>query len=248
MNKRVNILLILLLFAFAAPFALQAQKKKQKNQTQKTEEKRYLQAEVLDSIGEISQYNKLIPSLHGDSVRRFPNGEKLQGWKEDYYKSGSLLHKGFYKDGQLELFKNFWESGKMERVMAVIDSNHTNLEVYYESGNQRKQINYYKGEIKRFSEFYPNNLLKLIEEYDENSALLLKKKTWFVNGHIESELVLLDQKSKKYKLNTYHSSGKPAESGIQFPAKNGQGFIRSGTWTIQDSTGKKKSKTFGPAK
>ena len=248
MNKYLKIFSSLLLVACCFPGALQAQKKKQKNQINKTEEKRYLQAEVLDSIGEISMYNKLIPSLHGDSIRRFPNGEKLQGWKEDHYKNGNLLHKGFYRDGQLNLFKNYWENGKMERVMAVIDSSHTNLEVYYESGNQRRQIIYYKGRIKRYSEFYPNNLLKHTEEYDEGSGLLLKKKTWFANGQIESELFLQDQKSKKYKLNTYHSNGKLAESGIQFPAKGGDGFVRSGTWTIQDSTGKKKSKTFGPAR
>jgi antitoxin component YwqK of YwqJK toxin-antitoxin module len=136
----------------------------------------------------------------------------------------------------------------MERVMAVIDSSHTNLEVYYDSGNQRRQVIYYRGRIKRFSEFYPNNLLKQTEEYDEASGLLLKKKTWFPNGQIESELLLQDQKSKKYKLNTYHNNGKLAETGIQYPAKHGDGYIRSGTWTIQDSTGKKKNKTFGPAK
>lgn len=248
MNKPIKIALIFLFAVVCFPYFLLAQKKKQKNPSQKTEEKRYLQEEVLDSLGEISIYNRLIPSLNGDSIRFFANGEKLQGWKEDHYNSGKVLHKGFYKDGQLELFKNYWENGKMERVMAVIDSSHTNLEVYYESGNQRRQIIYYKGKIKRYSSFYPNNLLNHTEEYDEETGLLLKKKTWFANGQIESELVLQDQKTKKYKLNSYHSNGKLSESGTQYPSKKGEGFVRSGTWTIQDSTGKKKTKTFTPAK
>lgn len=248
MNKVVNITLLIFVLAMFCEQEALAQKKKQKHQSQKTEEKRYLQMDVLDSLGEISFYNKFTPALSGDSLRLFPNGEKWQGWKEDFYKNGNLLHKGFYKDGQLELFKNFWENGKIERVMAVIDSTHSNLEVYYDSGNQRRQVVYYKAKIKRLSVFYPNNLLKQTEEYDEGTGMLLKKKTWFANGQIASELVLQDLKSKKYKLTSYHSNGKLAETGIQYPSKKGEGFVRSGNWTIQDSTGKKKTKTFGPAK
>lgn len=248
MKKPFTIIAFSLFLFFVNTHFLSAQKKKQKQKELKPTEKRFTQEEVLDSLGEITLYNCYVPALKGDSFRYFQNGEKLQGWKEDFYSSGKILHKGFYKNGQLDLFKNHWENGKTERVMAIIDSNHTNLEVYYETGNQRRQVNYFKGKVKRFSEFYPNNLLQITEEYDTSGTLLLKKKTWHPNGQIQSELFLQDQKSRKYKLSTYHSNGKLAESGVQYLSKNGMEFIRSGTWTIQDSTGKKKNKTFGQSK
>jgi len=233
---------LLLLSGFS--FQLQAQKKKNKQKVHKVEEKRFTQEEVLDSLGEISKYNTFIPSLNGDSARLYANGEKLQGWKEDYYKTGKLLHKGLYKNGQLEMLKNYFENGKLERVMAVIDSNQTNLEIFYDNGNQRRQVNYWNGKIKRYSEFYTNNLLKVTEEYNELNGLLVKRKTWYTNGQIESELFIQDPKTKKYKLSTYHSNGKLAESGYQLLSKDKQSFKRTGNWTIQDSTGKKKNKSY----
>ncbi|MCU0359924.1 MAG: hypothetical protein MUF75_04245 [Bacteroidia bacterium] len=248
MKEQFKIICLLYFLAFGLAVTGHAQKKKEKLKEPKPKETHLLQNEVLDEFGEISLYNSFVPSLNGDSIRYFPNGEKLQGWKEDVYSSGKALHKGFYKNGQLEMFKNFWENAKTERVMAVIDSNQTNLEVYFENGNQKRQVNYFKGKIKRYSEFFPNNLLKITEEYDPKSGLLVKKKTWHNNGQIASELILQDQKSKKYKLTTYHQNGKLAESGFQYPAKDGQGFTRSGNWTIQDSLGKKKTKTFSPSK
>jgi antitoxin component YwqK of YwqJK toxin-antitoxin module len=247
-KEQINIIHLFLFLVLALPVSLEAQKKKDKPKELKVKETRLDQNGVLDTLGEISLYNPFTPSLNGDSIRLFPNGEKLQGWKEDVYLSGKPLHKGFYKNGQLEMFKNFWENGKTERVMAVIDSNQSNLEVYFENGNQKRQVNYFKGKIKRYSEFFPNNLLKITEEYDPFSGLIVKKKTWHNNGQIASELTLQDQKSKKYKLTTYHQNGKLAESGFQFPAKDGQSYTRKGIWTLQDSLGKKKNKNYAGAK
>lgn len=229
---------IFLLLALCLGLLMPAQKK-QSTKVTKVLLKKYTQAEVLDSIEGIKIYNKLIAALNGDSTRLDKDGSLAQGWREDYYINGKLLHKGFYKDGKLDLFRNFYENGKNERVMASLDPTRVNIDVYYDNGNQRKQTNYYNAFPQKISEFYVTGLLKTLEEYDNVKKQLTRKKTWYASGQTESEMTW-DPRSKKYLIKTYHPNGKIHESGqIVFSSEKNE-FFKSGIWTIIDEEGKNK--------
>lgn len=229
---------IVFVFLFLLSVSASAQKKSKQVKTTPSPEKRYTQADVLDSIEGITLYNKFIPALLGDSLRYSKAGALAQKWQEDYYSNGKLLHKGLYKDGQLELFTNYYENGKVERKMAAIDSVSANVDMFYENGNQRRQINYYKGIPKKRSEFYTNGLLKSSDTYETKDARLLSSKTWYESGQISSELSY-EPKTKKYLKKTYHPNGKLFESGSMVLSKEQQ-LVKTGTWTILDENGKNK--------
>jgi len=72
--------------------------------------RKYKSEDVVDSAYGITLFDKMAPSLGGDSLRYDKKGYSAQGWQEDYYMSGKLLHKGFYVDGELRAFKNFYEN------------------------------------------------------------------------------------------------------------------------------------------
>jgi len=67
-------------------------------------DKRYTQNEVLDTAAALISIPGLIGSLGGDSVTYIKSGYYRQGWNEDFYKSGKLLHRGYYVDGKLITF------------------------------------------------------------------------------------------------------------------------------------------------
>ncbi|HQQ94497.1 MAG TPA: hypothetical protein PLQ93_08075 [Bacteroidia bacterium] len=214
-----------------------------KKQVQKTAKpKTYTREEVVDSLQGIVMYDVYIASLGIDSVRRAKDGKPLQGWQEDFYSNGKTLHKGLYKDGHLELFRNFHDNGATERVFAKLDSASCNVEVYYPNGNQRKQVNYFNGKVKRRSEFYENGLLKITEEFDVNKNILIMQKTWFPGGQIQSE-ILRDAKTGKYSQKTYYINSKLFEQGLLVQDKESGELLRTGAWISLDSTGKNKKTT-----
>ena len=69
--------------------------------------KRYTVAEIVDPDYGIIRYNKLVQSIGGDSLRYTKDGYNAQGWQEDFYVSGKTLHKGYYVDGSIKIFKNY---------------------------------------------------------------------------------------------------------------------------------------------
>ena len=92
--------------------------------------KRYTPAEIIDPDYGIIRYNKLVPMMGGDSLRYTKDGYNAQGWQEDFYVSGKLLHKGFYADGFIKVFKNYYENGQVERSFSSTDLKHAKLEIF----------------------------------------------------------------------------------------------------------------------
>lgn len=201
--------------------------------------KRYEQKEILDSLEGISMYNKLIESIGGDSVTFNKAGYNLQGWSEDYYKNGKLLHRGYYKDGKAVVFKNFYENGQCERTVMNPDPLRCNIDIFYEDGKQKKQISYYNGHPQKKYEYYKSGLPKYAEENEKEMKYLTLRKTWYSNGQIEEETELNDAKHKKYKQTVYYPSGKIKEEGSLVLTEEGK-YQREGTWTYYDANGKKK--------
>jgi antitoxin component YwqK of YwqJK toxin-antitoxin module len=202
--------------------------------------RRYDQSEVLDTADGIKMYNKLIESIGGDSITYNKAGYNMQGWNEDYYKNGKLLHRGYYVDGKAVVFKNFYENGQCERTVVNPDPLRCNIDIYFEDGKQKKQLSYYNGLPQKKYEYYSTGLPKYVEENEKDMKYLTVRKSWYSNGQMENSIELADQKTKKYLQRSYYPSGQMKEEGTLVLSDNGKEYLKDGAWITYDNGGKKK--------
>ena len=81
----------------------------------------YIPDAVIDEKYGITMFEPLNMMLGSDTVRNDRNGYAANGYQEDYYSTGQLLHKGFYVDGQLKVYKNYFPNGEVERNFRMVD-------------------------------------------------------------------------------------------------------------------------------
>lgn len=199
--------------------------------------KRYTSAEVLDSISGIKMYNRLVPGLGGDSIRYNNAGYNLQGWQEDYYMSGNLLHKGFYVDGQIKVFKNFYETGQIERSIIISDPARCTVDIYYPNGTVRSKILYYSGNAQNEYSFFPNGNKATVLEKDKDVQFVYKDNKYFENGQPQKEFELIDKKSKKYSDKEYYENGKLKEEGYMSYKPELKEYQKEGEWIYYNEKG-----------
>jgi len=202
--------------------------------------KRYIQKDIVDPVEGIKMYNRLVEAIGGDSINYNKAGYNLQGWNEDYYMSGKLLHRGYYIDGRAIVFKNFFENGQCERTVVNPDPLHCNIDVFFENGKQRKQTNYYNGLPHKLYEFFENGLPKYTEENEKEMKYLTLKKSWYDNGQIQDVLELTDAKNKKYTQKYFYENGQIKSEGPMVLSIDGKTYVKDGVWSLYDSNGKNK--------
>lgn len=199
--------------------------------------KKYSAENALEMNGGIKMYNKLITSTGGDSIRYNKAGYNLQGWQEDYYSSGKLLHKGFYVDGQIKVFKNFYENGQVERSFITSDPARCSVDIFYPTGNVQKQILYYHGNPQHEYTYYLNGNPESIVEKDKDVQFVFKKNRYFENGQAASELEIIDKKNKRYISKEYYENGKLKEEGVLSLNMEKKDFVKDGEWIYYDEKG-----------
>lgn len=199
--------------------------------------KKYEEATALDSNGGIKMYNKLITAIGGDSVRYNKSGYNLQGWQEDFYSSGKLLHKGFYVDGQIKVFKNFYESGQVERSFVSSDPARSTVDIYYPTGGVRKQIMYFNGNAQNEYTYFTNGNPESIIEKDKDVQFVFKRKHYYENGQTASVLEIIDKKNKKYSSKIYYENGKIKEEGTLTLSAEKKDLVKDGEWIYYDEKG-----------
>jgi antitoxin component YwqK of YwqJK toxin-antitoxin module len=202
--------------------------------------KRYIQKDIVDPVEGIKMYNRLVEAIGGDSINYNKAGYNLQGWNEDYYMSGKLLHRGYYIDGRAIVFKNFFENGQCERTVVNPDPLHCNIDVFFENGKQRKQTNYYNGLPHKLYEFFENGLPKYTEENEKEMKYLTLKKSWYDNGQMQDVLELTDAKNKKYTQKYFYENGQIKSEGPMVLSIDGKTYVKDGVWSLYDSNGKNK--------
>ena len=199
--------------------------------------KRYTIDEALDPSLGIKMYNKLVPSIGGDSIRYNNAGYNLQGWQEDYYMNGKLLHKGFYVDGQIKVFKNFYESGQIERSIVVSDPARCSVDIYYPSGTVRTQILYFSGNAQNEYSFFPNGNKATIIEKDKEAQFIYKENRFYENGTPAKEFSIVDKKAKKYSEKEYYENGKVKIEGFVSYKPELKDFQKEGEWAYYNEKG-----------
>lgn len=204
--------------------------------------KTYAPGEVFDNEKSISIYEKLNPTLGGDSIRNDRRGYACQGWVEDKYQDGAVLHKGLYVDGQLSFYRNYFPNGKVERVFRRVDPNTTLLHCFYSNGKLKSEVSYINGRAANIHLFYESGVTKYVEQYDSTMSYLVEKSSYYTNGDPESELVLTDRHSLLYKQVEYNKDGGLKVEGY-LKYNNGiarfskEQYVRDGYWKVYNDYG-----------
>jgi antitoxin component YwqK of YwqJK toxin-antitoxin module len=227
--RKTYLTLILICFSFSFVFG-------QRFADQVPQIKRYTKEEATDPVKGIVMYNKLIPAIKGDSIRYNKAGYNLQGWQEDYYSNGKVLHKGFYVDGQIKVFKNFYENGQVERSFVASDPLRCSLDIFYPDGKVRNQVIYYDGNAQKEYDFFPNGNPRNVLETDKDKEFVFKQSSYFENGQQASTLELTDKKTKKYNKKEFYENGKVKEEGEVFYGKDNK-YQKEGEWFYYDEKG-----------
>lgn len=199
--------------------------------------KRYTTKEVTDVDYGIVMYNKMVVSIGGDSIRYTKDGYNAQGWQEDFYVSGKLLHKGFYVDGYIKIFKNYYENGQVERNFVNVDPKRCKLEIFYEDGKPRSSITYFDGNAQNQYDFFKNGSPEYVEENDKDIEFLYKRNSYYENGLPASMFELVDKKTKKYIKKEFYENGRVKEEGNMNFRKDLGDYQKEGPWTYYDEKG-----------
>lgn len=194
--------------------------------------------QVVDEKTGITKYEPFNIMLGKDSVRNDARGYAANGYVEDYYKSGQLLHKGFYVDGQLKVYKNYFPNGKVERNFRMTDIKKSKMTIYYLDGKIKSEIEYNENQAQKWQDFYPNGNPEFVEEYDKDMLYYVFKANYFENGMPENSLTLVDKKKLIFKQLYYHQNGQIKEEGDMKYNKSVFDYERIGTWKLYNEEGK----------
>ena len=226
---------IILFFVFS--ISIQTAFAQYKNVFAKQNEKKTYDESVIDPDYGIMMYEKLNPKTGGDQARNNA-GYAAQGWIEDYYDSGKILHKGYYIDGQLKVYKNFYPDGTLEREFKSSGLSNGELITYYPSGKIKTKSLCTETFIIKYEEFFENGQLEYIEEFDKKGEYYLRTQNYFENGKPQSILELNDPKKIIYTKIEYHENGNVKEHGTIYYSRSSGDYYKADTWKEFDENGK----------
>jgi antitoxin component YwqK of YwqJK toxin-antitoxin module len=173
----------------------------------------------------------------GDSVTHDRKGYACQGWLEDQYQTGTVVHKGFYEDGHLKTYKNFYTNGNVERSFKLIDFKRCNLQLFYVDGKLKSDITYYDGSPQIWTDYYPNGQIEYLEENTKNMENLVQRKSYTEDGKPEDIFELIDPKKKRYSKKEYYPNGNlKAEGPMKYSAAV-MDYQKDGIWKLYDEKG-----------
>jgi antitoxin component YwqK of YwqJK toxin-antitoxin module len=202
------------------------------------EAKKYNAAKVIDPEYGINMYEKLNFAIGGDSVRNDKKGYAVQGWIQDIYESGSVIHKGYYEDGHLKVYKNFFENGNVERSFKVIDFKKCNEQIFYSDGKLKADITYYEGNPQIETDYYPNGQIEYIEENSKSMEYLIQRKSYLENGKPQEIFEMIDPKKKIYSKKEYYEDGTLKAEGTMKYNPAAIDYQKDGIWKNYDEKGK----------
>ena len=197
----------------------------------------YNQSLVVDSTNGITIYEALNFRTGGDSIRNY-KGYAANGWKKDYYESGSTLHKGFYAEGQLKTYRNYYPNGDTERIFNIIDDFKSIMKTYYEGDILKSQIKYVKFKTKKREDYFPNGYLKFYAEYELNGNYHTIEKSYYKTGKLKSMFELTNKETLNYTKKELHENGTTKAEGQLFYDNNLMDYLKIDVWKYFNKSGK----------
>lgn len=192
--------------------------------------------DVVDPVYGITIYEPLNMALAGDSVRMV-NGYVAQNWIEDYYENGTLLHKGYYIDGQLKVYKNYYPDGTLERNFVNVDGYRSKATLYYPNGNIKSQVTYKDGAAMVWTDYFVNGNIEYYEEYHKSLMYHIAKRSYFESGQAESLFELVHKKKLNYTQNDFYKSGQKKVAGTLRYDEDAYDYFKTGKWVYFNEGG-----------
>jgi antitoxin component YwqK of YwqJK toxin-antitoxin module len=193
-------------------------------------------ASIVDETYGIRLYEPLNMSLQGDSVR-LCQGYACQGWVEDHYESGTLLHKGYYLDGQLKVYKNYYPDGILEREFKAIDAYRCQMKLYHPNGLLKSDIKYQDGAPLVWTDYHSNGKMSYYEEYGKSQTWHVAKRAYFEDGSPEFLLELADKKKLTYSRKEYHKPNVLKAEGEMAFNEGIMDYVKTGKWVYYNESG-----------
>lgn len=225
-----NLLYYLFLFSVNSAFAQFA--------SQMPQPTKYNAAKVLDPEYGITMYDKLNFEIGGDSVRNDKKGYAQQGWIDDIYESGAILHKGYYEDGHLKAYKNFYPNGAVERIFKVVDFKRCNMQLFYSDGKIKSDVTYYETNPQIWTDYYPNGQIEYMEENTKSMEYLIQRKSYAEDGKPQEIFEMTDPKKKIYSKKEYYENGNIKAEGQMRFSPSAVDYQKDGIWKMYDESGK----------
>lgn len=198
--------------------------------------KRYAES-IVDPVYGIEIYEPLNFALEGDSIRHNDDGYACQAWVEDYYESGAMLHKGYYLNGQLKVYKNFYPNGQVEREFKNIDQFRSMMRKYYSDGTLKSEVRYVEGNAIKWSDYYDNGQLEYYEEYNKSFEFHLARESYYRNGKPQELFEVDNRKKKLFTQQEFFENGQVKASGMVKYDDSLFDFYKIGKWSYYDENG-----------
>ncbi len=184
----------------------------------------------------IDAYEPLVRALGGDSIRRC-DGQPCNGYMEDHYADGVLKHRGYYQDGHLLVYRNYWPNALLEREYQVTSNTRSSLATFHPNGQPRTTTVYVKGEQRSYSEHYVNGQLRYAEERHTDLPVYTRMDLFAPDGRPISTLELVDKKRVVMAQKEYWPNGLiRCEGRSQYDRQQGDSQ-RIGEWVYNDESG-----------
>lgn len=191
---------------------------------------------IVDEVYGIQLYEPLNLALKGDSVR-MKKGYAVNGWIEDFYTNGKMLHRGYYIEGQLKIYKNFYPNGALEREFANIDNFRSKATMYYPDGTIKSQVKYMEGFPILWIDYHPNGKMEYYEEYNKKLTYHVAKRSYYSNEQPSALMELNNKKKLTYTVKEFYENGGVKEKGSLIYNKKSFDYERTGTWVYYNTDG-----------
>jgi antitoxin component YwqK of YwqJK toxin-antitoxin module len=202
------------------------------------EEKRYDAAKVIDPDYGIKMYDKLNFQIGGDSVRNTKKGYACQGWVEDYYTTGEVIHKGYYEDGHLTLYKNFFPNGNVERSFSVSGYKRSSLQIFYSDAKIKSTVTFYENSPQFWTDYYQNGQVEYTEENSKDMEYLIYRRSYAQDGKPQELFELVNPKKRIYSKKEYYENGNIKAEGSMIFNPSLYDYQKDGAWIEYDEKGK----------
>lgn len=191
---------------------------------------------VIDSIYGIEIYKPLNFRLGGDSVRKCGD-YACRGWKEDKYKNDQVMHKGYYVDGQLKIYKNFYPDGEKEREFKIVSQLKSKLTKYYPNGQVKSKVTYLGESPVEWTDYYKNGQVKYHEQYDDGRNYHIERASYQKDGTPKEKFEMVDEDKKLFVEKEFDEEGELKKKGELKYNEDMFELQKHGEWKFYDKNG-----------
>lgn len=189
----------------------------------------------LYGIQEFEPFNMV---LGNGSVRVNEKGVPFNGPHKDYYNTRKLLHNGYYVNGRLRNYVNYYPNGRKERDFKMNNQKEASLNYYHENGALKSQIAYVGKFAKIWSEYNMAGTLIHFERFNDKLRYYESIKTYYPEGKIKSSFDITNPKKILYIEKEYHANGQEKLVGKVKYSQFYSDYLRVKKWVNYDENGK----------